>query len=139
MGNSSVSARTDFLKSLHLRWNILPSTALRTDGLCTPCKTGYLESIEERKRQNREQRERMLTESAPQGSGIADGTHSPFPEGLRWPLTSPKAVFCGQALGGDVYNGGFHQYFFNDAGSHYSYAEESLIALCAFQTLEPRR
>jgi hypothetical protein len=27
-----------------------------------PCKTGYRESIEERKRQNREQRERMLTD-----------------------------------------------------------------------------
>ncbi len=41
---------------------ILASTALRTDGLCMPCKGGYRESNEEGKRHIREQRERMLTD-----------------------------------------------------------------------------
>lgn len=36
----------------------------------------------------------------------------------------------------EIYNGGFHQYFFNDSGSYYNHAEEGLIALGAFQTLE---
>lgn len=37
---------------------------------------------------------------------------------------------------GDVYNGGFHQYFLNDSGSYYAYAEEGLIAIGALQTCE---
>ena len=41
---------------------ILESTALRTNGLCMPCKRGYRESIEEGKRYIREERERRLTE-----------------------------------------------------------------------------
>jgi hypothetical protein len=74
-----------------------------------PCKTGYLESIEEGKRQNREQRERMLTDPHRKDRVSLMERSRRSPEGLRWPLTSPKTVFCGQALGGDVYNGGFHQ------------------------------
>jgi hypothetical protein len=35
-----------------------------------------------------------------------------------------------------VCNGGFLQYFLNDSGSYYAYAEEGLIAIGAFQTLE---
>src|ERR1700732_2019660 len=42
--------------------SILESTALRTDGLCMPCKGGYRESIDEGKRHIGEQRERMLTD-----------------------------------------------------------------------------
>ncbi len=49
----------------------------------------------------------------------------------------PKnSMLLSSLLEGDVYNGGFYQYFFNNAGSYYAYAEEGLIALGAFQTLE---
>src|SRR5258705_12112062 len=41
---------------------ILKSTAMRTNGLCMPCKGGYRVSIEERKRYIREERERRLTD-----------------------------------------------------------------------------
>jgi hypothetical protein len=60
--------------------------------------------------------------------------HSPTGfDGLSHPQ---KLYFAVCLLEGEVCNGGFHQYFFNNAGSYYAYAEEGLIVLGAFQTLE---
>ncbi|MGA7632252.1 MAG: DMP19 family protein [Terriglobales bacterium] len=115
---------------------ILESTALRTDGLCMPCKGGYRESIEEGKRHNREQLEEMLTDPYRKlwVSLVEKVYHSPTGfDGLSHPQ---KLYFAVCLLEGEVCNGGFHQYFFNAAGSYYAYAEEGLIALGAFQTLE---
>jgi hypothetical protein len=115
---------------------ILESTALRTGGFCMPCKGGYRESIEEGKRHNREQRERMLTDPYRKlwVSLVEKVYHSPTGfDGLSHPQ---KLYFAVCLLEGEVCNGGFHQYFFNNAGSYYAYAEEGLIVLGAFQTLE---
>jgi len=105
---------------------ILESTALRTDGLCMPCKGGYRESIDEGKRHVGEQRERMLTDPYRK----LWGTRPPFPERLRWPLTSPKTLFCCQSLG----RGRLHRWI--SPILLQQHAEEGLIALGAFQTLE---
>jgi Domain of unknown function (DUF4375) len=52
-------------------------------------------------------------------------------------LSHPQRLyFAVGLLEGEVYNGGFEQYFSNDSGSYYTYAEEGLIELGAFQTLE---
>src|SRR5450631_3372939 len=101
-----------------------------------PCKGGYRESIEEGKRYIREERERMLTDPYRKlwVSLVELVYHSPSAfDGLSH---SQKLYFAVRLLEGDVNNGGFHQYFFNDAGSYYAYAEEGLIAVGAFQTLE---
>jgi hypothetical protein len=48
--------------------------------------------------------------------------HSPTGfDGLSHPQ---KLYFAVGLLEGEVYNGGFQQYFFNDSGSYYAYAEE---------------
>lgn len=101
-----------------------------------PCKGGYRESIEEGKRYIREERERRLTDPYWKlwMSLVEQVYHSPTGfDGLSHPQ---KLYFAVVVLEGDVYNGGFQQYFFNDSGSYYTYAEEGLIALGAFQTLE---
>jgi hypothetical protein len=52
-------------------------------------------------------------------------------------LSHPQKVyFAVGILEGEVYNGGFEQYFANDSGSYYAYAEEGLIAIGALQTVE---
>lgn len=115
---------------------ILESTALRTGGFCMPCKGGYRESIEEGKRHNREQRETMLTDPYRKlWVSLVELVHH-SPSGFDGLSHSQKLYFAVRLLEGDVYNGGFHQYFFNNAGSYHAYAEEGLIALGAFQTLE---
>jgi Domain of unknown function (DUF4375) len=115
---------------------ILESTAKRTNGLCIPCKGGYRESIEEGKRYIREEREKRLTDPYRKVwvSLVEKVYHSTTGfDGLSHP---EKLYFAVGLLVGEVYNGGFHQYFFNDSGSFYSYCEEGLITLGAFQTLE---
>ena len=116
--------------------SILESTALRTNGLCMPCRGGYRESIENGKRHILEERERSLTDPYRKLwlSLVEKVYHSQTGfDGLRHP---EKLYFAVGLLEGEVYNGGFHQYFFNDSGSYYPYAEEGLITLGAFQKLE---
>ena len=115
---------------------ILMSTAHKTNGLCMLCKGGYRESIEARKREIHEERERERTDPYRRLwlSLIEQVHHSSTGfDGLSHPQKLYFAIGC---LEGDVYNGGFHQYFFNDSGSYYAYAEEGLIAIGALQTCD---
>jgi len=121
---------------------ILVRTALKTNGLCMPCKGGYRESIEAGKRyaQERrdalERRERDRTEADLRlWSSLIEQVHY-SPAGFDGLSHSQKLYFAVGGLERHVCNGGFHQYFLNDAGSYYAYAEEGLIAIGAFQTLE---
>jgi hypothetical protein len=101
-----------------------------------PCKGGYRKSIEERKRQIREERERAITDPYRRlWLWLVEQVHHSFAgfDGLSHPL---KLYFAVGLLELEIYNGGFHQYFFSDSGSYYVYAEEGLIAVGAFQTLE---
>ena len=115
---------------------ILVSTAARTSGLCRPCKGGYRESMEAARRLYREESERDRTDPFRKlWLSLVQQVHysSIGFDGLSH---AEKLYFAVGCLEGDVYNGGFHQYFFNDAGSYYAFAEEGLIAVGAFRTLE---
>jgi hypothetical protein len=115
---------------------ILEATSLRTDGLCMPCKGGYRESLEKSKRQIQEERERNLTDPYRKlwVSLVEKVHHTPI--GFDGLSHAEKLYFAACLLEGEVCNGGFEQYFFNDSGSYCPYAEEGLIAVGAFQTLE---
>ena len=103
--------------------SILESTALRTDGLCMPCKGGYRESIDLGKRHIGQQRERMLTDPYRElWVSLVELVHR-SPSGFDGLSHPQKLYFAVSLLEGDVYNGGFHQYFFNNAGSYYVYAK----------------
>jgi hypothetical protein len=47
-----------------------------------------------------------------------------------------RQYFAVGLLEGEVYNGGFHQYFFNSSGDSYLYAIEGLEAIGALQALQ---
>lgn len=47
-----------------------------------------------------------------------------------------KKYFAVCCLSGDVYNGGFHQFFFNSAGAHYAYAVAGLEEMEAGESLQ---
>jgi len=113
---------------------ILLTTASKNNGLCMPCKGGYRESIEARKREIREEREAdrtdpyrklwlSLVQQVYDSSAGFDGFSN-----------DQKLYFAVGCLEGEIYNGGFHQYFFNSSASYYGYAEEGLTAIGASQT-----
>lgn len=115
---------------------ILTSTALKTGGVCRPCKGGYRKQIEESQRHSHEMREYERTDQFRKlwVSLVQRVFSSPTSfEGLSKP---EKLYFAVGLLEGEVYNGGFEQYFFNCSSSHYAYAEEGLQAIRADRTLE---
>jgi len=115
---------------------ILPTTADKTGGLCKPCSGGYRDQLEAARRRYHE--EAKTRENDPfvhlWESLIQKAFASPTSSDA---LSHAESLYL--ALGllrGDVDNGGFHQYFYNSSGSYYSLAEECLILLGAFKTLE---
>lgn len=108
--------------------SIHPDTALKNDGLCMPCKGGYRDRIEDGKA--RREAEKAYEQSAERRywSSLVKRVHPP---GAGFATLSPKektyyAVGC---LIGEVYNGGFEQFFFNHAGSMYGAALSGLMEL----------
>ena len=114
---------------------ILLSIAARTGGLYRPCKGGHRDRIDDDRRRAREEREQIKSDPHRQlWLSLVKRVH--HPSGPSDVLSHAETLyFAVSLLLGDVYNGGFHQYFFNDSGSYYALAEEGLIALGAFNTL----
>jgi uncharacterized protein DUF4375 len=101
-----------------------------------PCKGGYRETIDESKRRAREEREQMRTDPF-RKLWVSLVERADAPAGGFDRLSETEKLYHAVGLLGlEVYNGGFHQYFFNSSGSSYSYAEQGLISLGAVQTLE---
>lgn len=50
-----------------------------------------------------------------------------------------KKYFAVRCLSGEVYNGGFHQFFFNSAGAYYRYALSGLEEMDAVESLQVLR
>jgi hypothetical protein len=114
---------------------ILESTAQRTSGMCMPCKNGYREHIENARAYYAGEREldahspsralwRDLVERVHKGSGF---------ESLS---EDEKLYFAMSVLCGEVYNGGFVQFFDNTSGEHYRSAESGLQLVGATRSLE---
>lgn len=115
---------------------ILPSTATRTNGLCMPCKGGYRQSIEDSKRRILAEREAERTDPFRKlWLSLVMRVHDPS-GGFGFLAHTEKLYYAVRLLDGEVYNGGFHQYFFNSSSTHYAYAEEGLIVVGADRTLE---
>lgn len=110
---------------------ILLVTAQERGGRCLPCATGTRAQIEA----GREfyQREKAYRQS---------------PEALFWrelvqrrtPIAAwsqaERLYYAVRCLNGEVFNGGFHQYFFNSSGNDYQSALEGLLAMGATQSLK---
>ena len=128
---------------------ILPSTALRTDGLCMPCKSGNRESMDAAKQRYTEERERRASEErarAPLNARRRNGENLHFVdfshlddqayEIFRAALDTVfdegngrdehverlseecRLVYLLRCFNGEIYNGGFDQFFTNSAGNY---------------------
>jgi hypothetical protein len=132
--------------------SILTTTAAKTGGRCVPCARGTRAQIEQSKRRAARQREleRKNTEALERIRRKDHPTFGDFlaeedPIGVLWSFLvatvfhdvsgrdnvealtpSAKVLYMVQLLDGEVFNGGFHQYFSNSPGKH---AHETLAAL----------
>jgi hypothetical protein len=113
---------------------ILRATAQETGGLCMPCKGGYRKSIEAGKRRIEEEKKRRDSPPARFWRSLVDRVHR-TPTGFASLTGAEQAYYAIRVLLGEVYNGGFDQYFFNGSADHYSVAVEALSEIGAMQTL----
>ena len=114
---------------------ILPATAKRTGGICMACKNGIRENLERSKEHYK--RERELDKTCPFRAFWRDLVSRVYndEQGFDTLNESEKTYYSVNCLSGEVFNGGFIQYFDNSAGEHYKYAELGLIQLEATDSL----
>lgn len=113
---------------------ILASTAARNGGLCMPCKGGYRENIENGKRYAQERKQYLASPQALYWSALVDRVFR-TPQGFAGLALAEQHYYAVNVLQGEVYNGGFDQYFGNSSGDHYASACAGLRELGALQTL----
>lgn len=115
---------------------ILKDTAERNDGNCLPCRSGTRERIEASKLRYREERESEKTD--PLRKLWLDLVRRAHTEtgGFDSFSQAERLYFAVGLLEGEVYNGGFDQYFLNSSADYYRYAIEGLQAMNAPNSLE---
>jgi hypothetical protein len=114
---------------------ILPSTAARNDGLCMPCATGTRAAIDAGKKHHQEQREQEQADPLRRlWCSLVDRVHDAG-AGYAGLTEAERRYFAVGVLEGDVYNGGFDQYFFNSASSWFDDAVLGLGDMGATATL----
>ena len=111
--------------------SILPSTALKNGGECTPCKGGYhVSSIDEGKLRRIKEKERFDAPDAVFWRSLVDRVYDEN-QGFS-SLTEPEKFFFAVCLlEGEVYNGGIEQFFFNSSADYYTFSVKALEILNA--------
>jgi len=114
---------------------VLPSTAEQTGGLCMPCKNGTRKSMEAAKEHYK--RERELDKTCPFRALWRNLVNRVYDDkqGFSSLSDDEKIYFSVGVLSGEVYNGGFAQFFDNTSGSQFRYAELGLIRIGATSSL----
>ncbi len=109
---------------------ILPDTALKNNGLCLPCKGGYREKIEQGKRQKEIDR---AYDQSPERKYWFDLVKRVYesPDGFLKLNSVERTYYAVSCLIGEVYNGGFDQFFSNSSGEVYAFALDGLRLLGA--------
>ena len=108
--------------------SIHPDTAARNDGLCLPCKGGYRESIEAAKQRREEEKRRLQSPEQRYWEGLVDRVHDEQ-VGLDRIAPAERTYYAVSCLLGEVYNGGFGQFFGNSSGALYGLALDGLMEL----------
>lgn len=115
---------------------ILPETAARNEGLCVPCKSGTRANIEASKIAAKRQRELEATDPFTiYWRELIDRIFK-TEAGLDSLSAIERQYWAVGCVSGEVYNGGFEQYFFNSAGSTYLDAVDGLEAMGAAVSLQ---
>ncbi len=114
---------------------ILPETAARTGGLCMPCKSGTRSAIEASKVEAKRQRELDATDPFRlYWRELVDRVYK-SDAGIAQLSDVERQYWAVGCLSGEVYNGGFDQYFYNSSGATYSAAVDGLKAMGATTSL----
>jgi hypothetical protein len=115
--------------------SILKRTADRNDGLCVPCLKGYRDNIERSREYYRKERELDRTCSfRAYWRDLVKRVHTEN-GGLGCLSDDEKIYFAVNVLNGEVFNGGFVQFFDNSSGEYYRHAELGLMQLGASDRL----
>ena len=93
---------------------ILPSTAAETGGACMPCKRGFRQNIEASQRRRLDDAKYRESPAGKHWQWLVQQVHN-NPDGFEGLSTANQAFFAVGVLEGEVYNGGFEQYFFNSS------------------------
>ena len=113
---------------------ILLDTAAKNGGLCMPCKRGYRKSIEESTRYRAKQRIYEHSAERKYWLALVERVHR-VPDGFDQLQSAEKTYFAVSCLIGEVYNGGFEQFFSNSSGSLFGYVLDGLIELDAAKSV----
>jgi hypothetical protein len=123
---------------------ILPSTAAANGGKCMPCQRGARNAIEQGKLRRAEERERRLNPdpATKHWRWMVNQVYR-TPEGFAGLSAENQGFFAAFLLEGEVYNGGFHQYFSNSSADFFADAvrgfEEIGAMACARLALEAKQ
>jgi hypothetical protein len=114
---------------------ILPDTAARNDGKCNPCCTGSRALIEASRARREAGRTNPVADPLRElWVDLVRRVHG-TPDGFDTLSKIEKLYFAVGMLEGEVYNGGFEQYFSSSSGNYYRYAVEGLEEMGALKSL----
>ena len=115
---------------------VLPSTAERTGGLCMPCKNGTRKSMDLAK--ERAAKERELEKTCPYRALWRELVDKVYNQsgGFNALSANEKLYYSVNVVIGEVYNGGFDQYFTNTSAELYRDAEHGLVQLGATNSIK---
>jgi hypothetical protein len=114
---------------------ILRSTAEKNGALCMPCKGGYRKNIEASKiRYEQDKKYRESTEHK-HWLWLVDQVHK-SESGFYGLSHANKLYFAINLVSGEVYNGGFDQYFHNSSADYFGFSVEGLMAVGASESLK---
>jgi hypothetical protein len=107
---------------------IHPDTAAKNDGVCMPCKGGYRANIEAGKKQREQERISEQSAERKYWVGLVKRVHASA-DGFQQLSSPEKTYYAVSCLFGEVYNGGFDQFFSNSTGALYGYALDGLLEI----------
>jgi hypothetical protein len=113
---------------------ILLSTAEKTGGLCMPCKGGYRKNIEESKVRYEQDKKYRETAEHKHWLWLINQVHK-SETGFYGLSHLDQLYFATNLVSGEVYNGGFDQYFHNSSADYYQFAVEGLSTIGAAESL----
>ena len=113
---------------------ILIDTAIKNKGLCIPCAKGYRKQIEESQKYYAEDKKYRDSEEYAYWLNLSNKVSSQ--DDLKKLIFEEQVYFVINILIGEVFNGGFDQYFFNSSGDYYGETILALKELNAFKSLE---
>lgn len=112
--------------------SILSETAERNSGLCMPCKGGYREDIEASRRFNEKQKKLHESPAAKHWLWLVSQVNNE--PGFNYLSSANQCYFSVGLLDGEVYNGGFDQYFSNSSADFYDFALKGLAEMGAVES-----